>query len=228
MRENLPIRYSASSYDRYTDGFVAIYDDAMLSRLAEEYAARGGERLLVDVGTGTARLLVKLAQRSGLEKIRMIGLDYFEDMLAQARATVSESGMTGRIDIVQGDAHQLPFPSESVDFVISRSTIHHWAQPIRALAEIHRILNPGGVALIHDIRRDPNPDVFKEFSRKREQAGITVPCRLDEKYTPQEVSEMLREAGLLEHASIAAPTQGPGALGFEVRIKKPRLQGIPS
>lgn len=216
-RENLHVHYSAEDYDRYTDKFVEVYDAAMIKRLRQEMRGPGG--VLLDVGTGTARLLIKIAAAPELKGLRLIGVDYFEDMLVPARKAVDESGFRDVIELRQADAHDLPFPEGFADYVISRSTIHHWTNPARALGEIARVLKPGGVAIIHDVRRDPAPDVLAKFNELRRQAGVE-PSRLEEKYTAAEVSEFLRAAGLEDCATVEAPDTGIGALGFEVTITK--------
>jgi ubiquinone/menaquinone biosynthesis C-methylase UbiE len=218
-RENLHVHYSAEDYDRYTDRFVEVYDASMLKRLKQEMRARAPEGVLLDVGTGTARLLVKMAAVPELSGLRLVGIDFFEDMIVAAQRAVAESGLEGRVELRQADAHDLPFPDGFADYVISRSTIHHWTNPPRALREIYRVLKPGGVALIHDVRRDPAPDVLAQFNEQRRLAGVE-PCRLEEKYTAAEVRAFLEEAGLGDHATVEAAESGPGALGFEVRITK--------
>lgn len=218
-RENLHVHYSAEDYDRYTERFVEVYDASMIKRLKQEMRARAREGVLLDVGTGTARLLVKMAAVPELSGLRMVGIDFFEDMIDAARRAVAASGLDGRIELHVADAHDLPFPEGFADYVISRSTIHHWTAPPRALREIYRVLRPGGVALIHDVRRDPAPDVLAQFNEQRRLAGVE-PTRLDEKYTAAEVRAFLEEAGLSDHGEVEAAESGPGALGFEVRITK--------
>jgi ubiquinone/menaquinone biosynthesis C-methylase UbiE len=216
-RENLHVHYSAESYDKYTEGFVEVYDEGMVKRLLKEGGARGG--VLLDVGTGTARHLIKMAAVPALDSLRLVGVDYYQDMVDEALRAVALEGLQGRVEVLQADAHQLPFPDGFADFVISRSTIHHWADPARAFGEIYRVLKPGGVALIHDVRRDPAPDVLAQFNEQRRLAGVE-PCRLEEKYTAAEVEAFLAATGLQQHATVGAPDEGPGALGFEVRIGK--------
>jgi len=62
MRQNLPVHYSAADYDRYTTDAVSTYDDGIIRRLRQEYRLKGGgPKILLDIGTGTARLLIKIA-----------------------------------------------------------------------------------------------------------------------------------------------------------------------
>ena len=82
-----------------------------------------------------------------------------------------------------------------------------------------RLLKRGGVAIIHEPRRDPAPEALAEFNRLRAEQGIE-PARMDEKYTSEEVRGFLAEAGLNRNGMVLTPMQGPGALGMEVRISK--------
>ena len=220
MRENIPVHYGPELYDNYTAESVEAYDDAMIRRLQQEIRLMGkGPRTLVDIGTGTAQLLIKIARLPEQPRLTLIGTDYFEDMIDKARETVASHGLEDAIAIEQADVHAMPFPDDFTDFVISRSTIHHWAQPLKAFDEIYRILKPGGVAIIHEPRRDPDPEALAEFNRKRQEVGVQ-PTTLDEKYTPEEIQQFLRSAGLHRQSIVSAPKRGPGSLGFEVRISK--------
>ncbi len=218
-RKNLHVHYSAQDYDQYTERFVEVYDDAMIKRLIDERQRRAAGGVLLDVGTGTAQLLIKIAAVSELKDVRLIGVDYFQDMVTEAERAVAENNLQQRIEVRQADAHELPYSDNFADYIISRSTIHHWANPVQALKEIHRVLKPGGIGIIHDVRRDPAPDVLEGFNELRRQAGIE-PCRLEEKYTAAEVQDFLERAGLQSYGNIKAAKSGPGALGFEVNLTK--------
>ena len=220
MRDNMPVHYSAADYDRYTTDAVSTYDDGMIRRLLQEYRLMGrGKRVLLDIGTGTAQLLLKIATDPDFEDIELIGTDFFEDMVEQARQTVAEAELSDRIRIEQSDVHEMPQPEGTADLIISRSTIHHWADPPQAFREVFRLLKRGGVAIIHEPRRDPAPEALAEFNRLRAEQGIE-PARMDEKYTSEEVRGFLAEAGLNRNGMVLTPMQGPGALGMEVRISK--------
>ncbi len=220
VRNNMPVHYSVEQYDRYTENAVEVYDDAMTRRLLQEQRLmRGKSPTVLDIGTGTAQLLVRMAHDPLLANFRLIGTDFFEDMVAQAQETVRRNNLTHRVSIERSDVHDLPNADNSVEFVISRSTIHHWANPVKAFQEIYRVLKPEGVAIIHEPRRDPNPDALAEFNRQR--AAVEVePSRMDEKYTADEVRQFLKDAGLASQSIVSAPRSGPGSMGFEVRLSK--------
>jgi len=113
----------------------------------------------------------------------------------------------------------MPHPDGHFHYLISRSTLHHWAQPIVALKEIYRVLAPGGVGIIHDLRRDPEEKALEAFNRIRHEAGLG-PTRIEEKYTISETRALLEEAGIWQDCSIYAPMTGRGAVGYELTIRK--------
>jgi ubiquinone/menaquinone biosynthesis C-methylase UbiE len=113
-----------------------------------ELEARGRTRkaTILDLGCGPGDLALELAHR--LRDSRVVGLDLSPSMmqLASRHATTD-----GRLRFIVGKAEALPFSDESVDLVVSTLSLHHWADPASAFAEIWRVLKPEGVALIYDI-----------------------------------------------------------------------------
>lgn len=221
MRDNLHVRMSAEEYDSYTASAVDPWDKLIISRLIDESATRAPGGRLLDIGTGTAIVLVKLCELDQFRDVELIGMDYYEDMVETARKRVERAGLFNRIRIDREDVHALSYPEGFARYVISKSTIHHWAKPVKAFKEIYRVLEPGGVAIIHEIRRDADPQIIQGFNEMRKAAGVG-PTHLEEKYTPNEVRHMCEQAGIAESTLISAPEDGPGAIGFEVRISKVR------
>jgi ubiquinone/menaquinone biosynthesis C-methylase UbiE len=213
------VRYSAEQYDSYTSSFVRHFDLLLAGRIVEEVGGRRGLRLL-DIGTGTARLLVHLANEPSLDGVRLIGTDVFTDMVERARGVVNAEALGARILLAVDDVHAMGIADGSIDVIISRSTIHHWSDPVRALREIFRTLRAGGIAILHDVRRDPAPEAIEEFNRLRAKAGIG-PSFLDEKFTVAEVEGFTQQAGIAPHARVLAATKGLNALGYALEIRKP-------
>ena len=116
----------------------------------------------------------------------------------------------------------MSYPDGYARYIISRSTIHHWADPVQALREIYRVLEPGGIVMIHEPRRDASPAVVSLFNGMRESVGYPafIP---EEKYTPSEVLRMCEEAGIGQESDAIVSDQGVAALGFELRITKSRV-----
>lgn len=103
---------------------------------------------LVEIGVGTGGLLAELAVRAD----RVIGVDHSPAMLAEARQRLTDNGITG-IDLRLGEMTHLPLPDGSAGSVLLNMVLHHAADPPAVLAEIRRVLQPGGLLLIADLAR---------------------------------------------------------------------------
>jgi len=124
---------------------------------------------LLDVGTGPGWMLIKLYRQSPTLRVR--GIDISPAMVAKAHANVHEDGLSGVIEIKEGDACTIPYGDAFFDVVVSTGSIHHWKEPVRALNEIYRVLKDGGYALMYDVVSDTPQSVLKkaagEFGRLR-------------------------------------------------------------
>jgi ubiquinone/menaquinone biosynthesis C-methylase UbiE len=90
------------------------------------------------------------------------GLDLDPAMIARAQANTDRAlnGEGRRPSFLVGDVAALAFPDGSFDLVVSTLSMHHWADPAAGLAEIGRVLRPGGRALIWDFRPGARPHPF--------------------------------------------------------------------
>ncbi len=140
-------------------GDAAIYDafshrlllGSFFDRIALDVAAVAPEEGdVLEVGCGPGRLSVALAARG----LGVTGLDLDPAMIDRARWNA------GRADppadrtptFTVGDVASLPFPDASFDVVVSTLSMHHWDDRQGGLAEIGRVLRPGGRALVWDLR----------------------------------------------------------------------------
>lgn len=105
----------------------------------------GPFEFLVDLGTGTGRILELFADRIR----RGIGIDINRDMLAYARTKLEYAGLT-HCHVRQGDLFSLGLDDGVADAVVLHQVLHYLDDPGPALAEAARILAPGGRALIVD------------------------------------------------------------------------------
>jgi len=126
-------------------------------RMLNELAWRGDERVL-DVGCGRGLLLIGAAKR--LTSGKAVGVDIWQgkDLSGnRPEATLENArreGVLDRVEVRDGRAEALPFEEESFDAVVSMSTLHNI--PGRGLrdqsvAEMVRVVRPGGRILIHDV-----------------------------------------------------------------------------
>jgi ArsR family transcriptional regulator len=100
---------------------------------------------VLDVGTGTGRMLALLDDRAE----RSVGLDSSHSMLAVARANLERSG-TRNWELRQGDVHSPPLDACSFDLVVIHQVLHYLDDPSRAIAEAARLVAPGGRLLVVD------------------------------------------------------------------------------
>jgi arsenite methyltransferase len=127
-------------------------------RLLDRMALKGSERVL-DIGCGRGLMLIGAAKR--LTTGSAVGVDIWqaEDLSGnRAEATLENArleGVTDKVRVETADMRQLPFLDGSFDVIVSKAAIHNlYERPARAkaLAEIARVLAPGGQVLIDDIR----------------------------------------------------------------------------
>ncbi|HYD30685.1 MAG TPA: metalloregulator ArsR/SmtB family transcription factor [Azospirillaceae bacterium] len=100
---------------------------------------------LLDIGTGTGRMLEVLGPRVA----HATGVDASREMLAVARARLEEVGLR-HCQVRQADMYQLPLPSASFDAVIIHQVLHYAEDPADVLAEAARVLRPGGRMVVVD------------------------------------------------------------------------------
>jgi demethylmenaquinone methyltransferase/2-methoxy-6-polyprenyl-1,4-benzoquinol methylase len=96
---------------------------------------------VLDVATGTGLVAVELAARN----LRVVGLDQSPAMLRRAAAAVRRAGLEERVRLVLGQAQALPFPDASFDSLTFTYLLRYVDDPAATLAELARVLRPGGV-----------------------------------------------------------------------------------
>jgi ubiquinone/menaquinone biosynthesis C-methylase UbiE len=123
-------------------------------RIAADVAGAGlpDGAAVLDVGTGPGRLPLLIAERC--PKLIVEGLDLSEEMIGRARRGTVEAGIRQeRLTYRVGDVAALPYADNSVDLVVSSLSLHHWTDVPAGLAEIRRVMRPGGQAWIYDVGR---------------------------------------------------------------------------
>jgi arsenite methyltransferase len=108
-----------------------------------------GEDVL-DVGSGGGIDSILAARRVGPQG-SVIGLDILEEMCERSRTHATEAGVDGWTEFRRGEMEDISLPDGSIDVVISNGVMNLSARKSRALAEIYRVLRPGGRASMADL-----------------------------------------------------------------------------
>jgi arsenite methyltransferase len=114
------------------------------------YARLKPGQVVLDVGSGGGIDTLLAATRVGPGG-RVVGLDVLEEMCERGRRHAAEAGVDGWTEFLQGEMEEIPLPDESVDVVISNGVLNLSARKSRALAEIFRVLGPGGRVCVADL-----------------------------------------------------------------------------
>ncbi len=134
-------------YDWQTEEIAFVYDELPL------WAARPGQLLLnnlplapsikaLDIGFGTGFPLLHLAQRLGPSS-KIYGIDLWKKALEKARRKIEIMGLTN-IEILEGDAIDIPLPDQEIDLICSNLGLTNFAQPQQVVKECKRLLKSGG------------------------------------------------------------------------------------
>jgi ubiquinone/menaquinone biosynthesis C-methylase UbiE len=116
----------------------------MLNQMAPE------DKRVLDIGCGTGQFAARVLEQCPAAQVW--GLDLSEGMLEHARQRLQAAG--DRVHLVHGDSENLPFPANSFDVVTCSHSFHHYPNQARVVAEMHRVLAPGGKLMIIDGDRD--------------------------------------------------------------------------
>jgi ubiquinone/menaquinone biosynthesis C-methylase UbiE len=157
------------------------------------------EGLLLDVGTGTARIPILIVQRR--PALHIWAIDLSENMLKVGQKNVEEAKLGQNVKLQKVDAKTLPYPENYFDMVVSNSIIHHLPDPTPFLEEVNRVTKPTGGIFIRDLFRPPDMKTLEDLTEK--YAGDTNEYQkklyrdsLHASLTLEEVSKLVEEAGL--------------------------------
>lgn len=131
---------------------------------------------VLDVGCGTGLFASRM--RAALPNAEIWGVDLVSEMLA--RGAPRWRFHAGSVQPIQGDSERLPFASDSFDFVTCANSFHHYPHQDRAVAEMQRVLRPGGRLLFCEHGRAPDESVRRWQHRLQPLWGpLAGGCRLD-------------------------------------------------
>lgn len=137
-------------------------DEAKVEKAILEMLGKSRLGEVLDIGTGTGRILQVLAPLSE----RGLGVDVSTEMLAIARANLDQADIDN-CRVQGGNMYSLDLPNESFDFVVLHQVLHYADDPIAVLGEAGRLLRPGGRLLVVDFAPHKLEHLRTEHAHRR-------------------------------------------------------------
>ncbi len=168
-------------------------------QFVSDYLAQGpATGRVLDVGTGTARIPIELCGR--MPDCHVVASDAAASMLEIAAANIEQAGLSGRIQVHQGDSKALDFEDGSFDDVISNSLLHHLPEPLLAVREMFRVTRPGGRLFVRDLLRPDSlatvDSLVKEYAGQEDAMSRQLFRQsLIAALTEDEMCQMVQELG---------------------------------
>ncbi len=180
----------APQWDRMRSLYVS---ESAVESAIDKAAGPGPFERVVDLGTGSGRMLTLLGKRAKMA----VGLDLSQNMLNIARANVYKAGLD-KVELRHGDIFATRLPSESADLVIVHQVLHYLTDPAAAVSEAARLVEPGGKLLIVDFAPHELEHLRDEHQHRR--LG----------FSDEEIARWLSGVGLRSTAPIALPPDNDG------------------
>jgi len=119
-------------------------------------------KIMLDVATGTADMPMMMMKL--LKPDRIVGIDISEGMLNLGKQKIARAGLENSISLMAGDAESIQFPDASFDAVTVAFGVRNFQNLEKGLAEMHRVLKPGGRLVILEFSK-PDSGFFLPFYR---------------------------------------------------------------
>jgi ubiquinone/menaquinone biosynthesis C-methylase UbiE len=141
---------------------------------------RPSDRVL-EIGFGNGKLLTALLACA--DDLTYVGVDISETMVTEAIAFNAELVAAGQASFRLAPAEAIPCPDQSFDKVFAVNVIYFWPDPVRALAEMRRVLRPDGMSVIAAVKPDtdqpPPPFAREEYGFRVRDAATVVTLHRD-------------------------------------------------
>ena len=197
------LHYDEEATKRLLAAYVTPDVVAQREQFLRALGPRSGERVL-DVGSGPGFLAAAIAEAVGSTGA-VFGVDISEALLAVARSHCAHQSW---VEFRHADATQLPFPEHDFDAVISTQVLEYVRDVTAALAEIHRVLRPGGRVAVVDTDWDsivwhsPNRERMSRILAAWEQHAA-------DSYLPRTLASRLLSAGFRLESQQVIPLFNP-------------------
>ena len=154
---------------------------------------------VLDLGCGPGDVMIRLAR--ACPSLKITAVDGSPAMIELAQQAIDESGLQISISALQGYVPGLPLPVGHFDAVLSKDFLHHLPDPMALWHEVRRLIRPGGLICVMDLRRPDSPEAAQEIvqtvaGNEAEVLKIDFYNSLLAAFSPEEIREQLKAAAL--------------------------------
>lgn len=190
--------------------------DEYRRQAAELTAGLANGSTVLEVAPGPGYLSIEIAR---LGQFQVSGLDIGRTFVDIARESARQAGVS--VDFRHGDASHMPFDAGSFDLIVCQAAFKNFRRPVSALDEMRRVLRPGGLAVIQDLRKEATAgDIDREvrnqglgavngFITRRVLAGLR-----NRAYTTAQFERLVADS------RFSSGTFHSDGIGLEVRLRK--------
>ncbi len=220
----------APKYDLMNDVLSFRRHKAWRKRTMKRMAMKPGDTA-IDLCCGTCDWTISMAQASGSG--RMVGLDFSRNMLERGREKVRDVGLERQIELIEGNAMELPFPDNTFDYATIGFALRNVPDLVKVIEEMRRVVKPGGMVVSLELSK-PTWQPFKSiyyfyFQRILPLLGRLLAKRYEQyKWLPEslitfpdhkELARIFRDCGL-ERVEARPFTGGIAALHLGIKPRQ--------
>lgn len=156
---------------------------------------------LLEVNSGWGYTAIEILKRGPF--LNLVALVEADPVMDQARKKIYREGLVERITLVKGQNQDMPFENNSFEGVISTNAFHSWSSPSLIVREMLRVVKPGGLVLMIDLRRNADEAIaeylVREMKKNQTPDGLyafdTFVKAWRSSYVRKEVAKIMKAAG---------------------------------
>jgi ubiquinone/menaquinone biosynthesis C-methylase UbiE len=199
-------------YARNTKGSLDEFRD-LAKRIA---AGLKPDAVVLEVAPGPGFLAIELAR---LGPYRVTGVDISKTFVEIAQANAADAKVD--VEFRVGNASALPFAANWFDFLVNRAAFKNFSDPVGALTEMHRVLRPGGKALIIDMRKDATrADIALEVSKMNMSGTSAAITRFVLRWLRGRAYSRAEFEGMIAQTPFRDVRIDEQLIGFEITLTK--------
>jgi ubiquinone/menaquinone biosynthesis C-methylase UbiE len=196
------LEYDRAASARLERAYMTADVGAQREAVRRSLAAEAGEWIL-DLGSGPGLLACELAAEVGAGG-RITAVDISAEMNSLASRRIEAAGLTGRIEVVMGDARSLAFQDARFDAAVSTQVLEYLEDVDAALRELRRVVRPGGRLILLDT--DWDTLIWSSDDRSRTERILEVwSNHAPQKDLPRTLAHRLRGCGFAVSAVAVVP-----------------------